>query len=755
MKKATNLAAALVLLLVALTVGSGTPAASADVVCPPTRAYLYTNDTQNLATRLGLNKSACADYYISISPIVTPGPTFGEPRDGAALTAVHTQGFHALAELRPSQWEPYAAANGWYATGVKLHDDMIAVGYDPARDTWAVNEVGSPSTVAFATDVFNGGLHNGIDARQAFRDFVHGLYDGSSGPKMPGVVFAADAPQLAPDVTDYLHKLSAWYADAPFWQDMRSYVSVWAQETYADPRAWGDANVSLEDRARYLNDYFLHGLRGAEQGNDATAAARAFLDEAYVSLENEIYPSDGLHGTPPDPGLTGMLRFISAQTYAQRSSLGTRLGFAVVVTASNATIESRVAATIHDSQSSPIGACTATGESCDFGVPGAAVTDSWRPNTNEGEQVAVSLDGTVSLTFDSVSARGSTWFSSSPSDEAPTGWTPAGLTYDIATTAVTSPHVRVCLGGAGHVFHRTSDGWRDITTSPGCGVADELGEFALFVDVTPPDVTCAPAPSTWSAIDVSIPCTASDGASGLDDLAEPSFGLSTSVAPGTETANASTNARLVCDNAGNCTTVGPIDGILVDRKGPSLDCGSAPTFLLNEAGAIVTASALDAGSGVPSASTSAPADTSAPGSHSVDLMATDNVGNSTIASCPFSVGYALSGFGRPIANAPTVNTGKAGRTYPVKWQLRDANGSYVSTLNAAARVAVQPTPCGEFATDPDSALTVTATGATSLRYDSEANQYVYNWAAPSTAGCYTLFVQLDSGQALHAYFQLS
>ena len=152
-------------------------------------------------------------------------------------------------------------------------------------------------------------------------------------------------------------------------------------------------------------------------------------------------------------------------------------------------IQARIAAAIRDSQSDPIGACTAPGESCDFDVAGAAFTETWRAlaNTQEGANVQVQLGVDVAVRFDEVGARGATWFSSSATADGPAGWAADGRTYEIATTAITTGQVRVCLGAAtGHVFQRSDAGWRDVTSSPGCGTTDALGAFARFVDPTPP-----------------------------------------------------------------------------------------------------------------------------------------------------------------------------------------------------------------------------------------------------------------------------
>src|SRR5262249_11224917 len=150
-----------------------------------------------------------------------------------------------------------------------------------------------------------------------------------------------------------------------------------------------------------------------------------------------------------DIGAAGMQRFISAQAYALRSSLGTRVGFAVVPlndSPDRPAIEGRVAAAIHDSQSDAAGACTAPDDSGEFDVAGASFAESWKEvaNTQEGSSVAVPVGADVSVTYGSVASRGATWFTSRGATDVPPGWAEAGPEYAVTTTASTAGPLQIC-----------------------------------------------------------------------------------------------------------------------------------------------------------------------------------------------------------------------------------------------------------------------------------------------------------------------
>lgn len=141
---------------------------------------------------------------------------------------------------------------------------------------------------------------------------------------------------------------------------------------------------------------------------------------------------------------------------------------------------------------------------------------------------------------------------------------------------------------------------------------------------------------------------------------------------------------------------------------------------------------------------------SASGAHAVVCTAIDLDYNKASAS---DTVYNFVGFLAPVNNPPTVNTGKAGRTYPVKFQLIGPDGTSLGGSSLVTDIKYKATSCGAFSTDPTDALETTATGATSLRFD--GSQWIYNWATPSTKGCYTLYVLLNDGSTRFAYFNLS
>lgn len=179
----------------------------------------------------------------------------------------------------------------------------------------------------------------------------------------------------------------------------------------------------------------------------------------------------------------------------------------------------------------------------------------------------------------------------------------------------------------------------------------------VIPDTEPPVITCAGPDGIWHATDVSIACTAVDEGSGLADPGDAAFELWTAVPDGTETDNALTGTREVCDKVGNCATAGPIGGNKVDKKAPvitieepmSREYTHSDTLVLDYAvtdggsGVSTVSSTMDgsdtvAGSGLPSGREILLLTSLALGDHTFAVEAEDNVGNvSPKVSVTFSI----------------------------------------------------------------------------------------------------------------------
>jgi hypothetical protein len=179
------------------------------------------------------------------------------------------------------------------------------------------------------------------------------------------------------------------------------------------------------------------------------------------------------------------------------------------------------------------------------------------------------------------------------------------------------------------------------------------------IDDAPPEVACGTPDGLWHAEDVSIACTASDTGSGLANGNDASFSLSTNVTGGTESNDAQTASRSVCDAKGNCVTAGPVGGNRVDKRPPTITV-VAPASGAYAYGQSVIASfqCTDAGSGVSTCAGTAahgnPIDTSTAGSKTFTVVSKDLAGNGAETSIPYTVGDAprLTGSGYNSPETP-------------------------------------------------------------------------------------------------------
>jgi hypothetical protein len=120
--------------------------------------------------------------------------------------------------------------------------------------------------------------------------------------------------------------------------------------------------------------------------------------------------------------------------------------------------------------------------------------------------------------------------------------------------------------------------------------------------------------------------------------------------------------------------------------------------------------------------------------------------------------FVTSGGAVPnIAATGVWNTAKSGSTVPLKFNLYTAQGGTQLTTTASVQSfdLVKLTSCSGTATD-DAVDYFATTGATSLRYDGTAGQFIQNWKTPSVNSdtCYRVNVKFLDGSAIYAFFKL-
>ena len=274
---------------------------------------------------------------------------------------------------------------------------------------------------------------------------------------------------------------------------------------------------------------------------------------------------------------------------------------------------------------------------------------------------------------------------------------------------------------------------------PGDGAGWDLFVHSFESDDEPPTTSCSAPDGVWHPVNVTIACTASDAGSGLADQADARFTLTTSVAPGSETADAATDTRRVCDAAGNCATAGPIGPNRIDRRAPSITISTPAdgTVVPLDATVLAVYSCDDGGSGTASCDgPTEPLDTTTVGYHELRITTADAIGNRASFAVGYWVRYDWTGF-----FGPSLVHANAGRD-AIEFALGGGFGSTVMTDSFPHSVTIacgsQEAPTGG---DPTRAV------GGGLRYEPGAERYMYVWKTdPAWAGtCRAFVVKLDDG----------
>jgi hypothetical protein len=266
------------------------------------------------------------------------------------------------------------------------------------------------------------------------------------------------------------------------------------------------------------------------------------------------------------------------------------------------------------------------------------------------------------------------------------------------------------------------------------GDTEKVKQDTIKVDKTAPTITASRTPEPnvngWNKTDVVIAFSCDDSSSGIDicsdDVTVSNDGANQTVT-GTGT-----------DKAGNSASV-TIEGINIDRTGPIVTINTPGENAEYSQNQVVLADwqAVDSLSGIISVSATQEngqaIDTATFGQKTFTINTADKAGNVTEETVTYRIIYDFSGFLSPVKDAKGY---KSGSTIPIKFQLKDGLGNFIT--NAEAKL---------FVVGPDGQEHEATSNANEGNIARAAgDQYIYNLSTKNFApGDWTILLRLDDG----------
>jgi large repetitive protein len=338
-----------------------------------------------------------------------------------------------------------------------------------------------------------------------------------------------------------------------------------------------------------------------------------------------------------------------------------------------------------------------------------------------------------------------------------TGPSGAVVTFSATASDIVDGAVSVsCLPASGATF---GFGTKTVT----CSASDSRNNIGsasfvvTVVDTTAPSLTL-PANITQEATGpngtaVSYSASASDLVDGLiAPNCSPASG--STFALGTTTVNCS-----VTDSRSN-TATGSFTVKVQDTTAPTNvrfnGISNGASFYWGDLGSTMPASWTCSADDAVGATCSISGYSSASGTHTLTATAKDAAGNTTTATLYYEIkAWTFKGFYQPVDMNGVYNTVKGGSTVPFKFEVFKGSAELSDTSTATIKsLTAKQVTCSAAAAIDD--IELTATGGTSLRYDSTAGQYVYNWQTPKgpVGSCYSVTISSADGSSATAFFKL-